>query len=125
MAIKVLGATPSVIDTLKKAKDLVNRQSVAVDQSPVKNRTSVSVSANYTGKAVAARILIRDFVGGLVLVNLNTKYIHGIIMNRHAMVVAAAPPAIPKTGTMVQQRTAVTMEPNIRMYIGILGFPIP
>jgi hypothetical protein len=57
MATKVLGATPTVIDTLKKAKDLVNRQSVAVDQSPVKNRTSVSVSTNNAGKAVPARIL--------------------------------------------------------------------
>ena len=50
---------------------------------------------------------------------------HGIIIKKQAIVVAAAPPAMPKIGANIQQRTAVVIEPNIKIYIGILGFPIP
>lgn len=73
----------------------------------------------------AATILAIGSLGALVLVSLNTKYIHGTIMQKQAMVVAVAPPAIPKYGTNIQQRAAVTTEPKIKIYIGILGFPTP
>ena len=75
--------------------------------------------------AVAIMILVTDLIGALVFVNLNAKYIQGIIMNKQARVVAAAPPAIPIVGTISQQRIAVTIEPKIKIYIGILGLPIP
>lgn len=70
-------------------------------------------------------ILIIDIVGALVLVSLNTKYTHGIIISIHAMLVANAPPAIPIVGTITQLRMAVTTAPPTRIYIGILGLPIP
>ena len=92
------------------------------------NKNSVVFGMKYPTKAmtaVAAMIFTTGITGALVLVNLNAKYMHGIIMKRQANVVAAAPPAIPKIGTITQQRIAVTIDPKIRMYIGILGFPIP
>jgi hypothetical protein len=50
---------------------------------------------------------------------------HGTIIKKQAMVVANAPPAMPRNGTIYQLRTPVTIAPPIRIYIGILGFPIP
>ena len=64
-------------------------------------------------------------VGALVFVSLKTKKIQGIIIKRHAMLVANAPPAIPIVGTIIQFRIPVTIAPPTKMYIGILGFPIP
>ena len=73
----------------------------------------------------AATILTTAFFGAFVSVSLDTKYTHGTIIKKHAIVVAVAPPAIPRYGTKSQQRAAVVMEPHIKIYIGILGFPIP
>ena len=73
----------------------------------------------------AATILAIGTFGAFVFVSLNTKYMHGTIIHKQAIVVAVAPPAIPRYGTKSQQSAAVTIDPNIRMYIGILGFPIP
>ena len=75
--------------------------------------------------AVATNIFKTALLGALVLVNLNTKKTHGTIIKKQAIAVAVTPPAIPKKGTKNQQRTAVIKEPNIKIYIGILGFPIP
>ena len=73
----------------------------------------------------AITILTTGFLGAFVSVNLNTKYTHGTIIKKQEMVVAVASPAMPKYGTKSQQSAAVAMDPHIRIYIGILGFPIP
>ena len=40
---------------------------------------------------------------------------HGIIIKKQAIVVAAAPPAIPKIGAKIQHKPAVVIEPNIKI----------
>ena len=73
----------------------------------------------------APTILTTAFFGAFVSVNLNTKCMHGTIIKKQEMVVAVAPPAMPKNGTRYQQSPAVVKKQKIKMYIGILGFPIP
>ena len=75
--------------------------------------------------AEAINILAIDPTGALVFVNLNTKYTHGTIIKKQATLVASAPPAIPRVGTITQFNIPVTIAPPTKIYIGILGFPIP
>ena len=49
----------------------------------------------------------------------------GTIITNEDIVVAKAPPSIPKRGIRYNPRPNVIIHPNIKMYIGTLGFPIP
>ena len=75
--------------------------------------------------AEAAKTLKTAIVGALVFVNLNTMKTQGTIIKKQAILVANAPPAIPSVGTIHQFKIPVTTAPPIKMYIGILGLPIP